>query len=345
VAGVSIDEMNTFIAAATKNGATAEVAFTGLSSVLTQLLQPTKESKDAAAKLNVQWNLMGLQTKGLGGLMKELAVAIDKDKESAARMVGPAEAMRGAFAAASKDGKDFEGILTQLGDAAGKTDADFTTMKGSLENTFKALDTSFKNLSEALGKAFGPTLVIVIQDITKGVNGFATAMSAVPQPVMNATGKLIKFIAQMVLVQKAIEAIIGLNAAFVAAQVAMAGATATTGAAATTSAGAFALYTNNAKTLQATSVAATGSVSGLAGALLGLASIGIITVGVNYVVTQVGAISGNISAINASEAAGTSKSFAEQLKNKSAVERKIMLATAKRNLTNDQKSSKLLRPF
>ena len=267
VAGVSIDEMNAFIAAATKNGATAEVAFTGLSSVLTQLLQPTKESKDAAAKLNVQWNLMGLQTKGLGGLMKELAVAIDKDKESAARMVGPAEAMRGAFAAASKDGKDFEGILTQLGDAAGKTDADFTTMKGSLENTFKALDTSFKNLSEALGKAFGPTLVIVIQDITKGVNGFATAMSAVPQPVMNATGELIKFIVQMVLVQKAIQSVIALNAGITALFASTASGAVTAGGAAAT---------------------ATPLVNGLALALGRLAALGIITVGVNYVSNVVG---------------------------------------------------------
>jgi TP901 family phage tail tape measure protein len=267
LAGVSLDEMNAFIAAATKNGATAEVAFTGLSAVLTQLLQPTKESKDAAAKLNVQWNLMGLQTKGLGGLMKELAVAIDKDKESAARMVGPTEAMRGAFAAASKDGKDFEGILTQLGDAAGKTDADFTTMKGSLENTFKALDTSFKNLSEALAKAFGPTLVITIQDITKGVNGFATAMSAVPQPVMNATGELIKFIVQMVLVQKAIQSVIALNAGIAALFASTASGAATAGGAAAT---------------------ATPLVNGLALALGRLAALGIITVGVNYVSNVVG---------------------------------------------------------
>jgi len=267
LAGVSLDEMNAFIAAATKNGATAEVAFTGLSSVLTQLLQPTKESKDAAAKLNVQWNLMGLQTKGLGGLMKELAVAIDKDKEAAARMVGPTEAMRGAFAAASKDGKDFEGILKQLGDASGKTDADFQTMKGSLENTFKALDTSFKNLSEALAKAFGPTLVITIQDITKGVNGFATAMSAVPQPVMNATGELIKFIVQMVLVQKAIQSVIALNAGITALFASTASGAATAGGAAAT---------------------ATPLVNGLASALVRLGALGIITVGVNYVSNVVG---------------------------------------------------------
>jgi len=342
LSGVSLDEMNAFIASATKNGATAEVAFTGLSAVLTQLLQPTKESQTAAAKLGIQWNLMGLQTKGLGGLMKELAVAIDRDKEAAARMVGPTEAMRGAFAAASKDGKDFSDILGQIGNASGKTDADFQTMKGSLDNTFKALDTSFKNLSEALGKAFGPTLVITIQDITKGVNGFADAMDAVPQPVMNATGELIKLIAQMILVQKAIQGVIGLHVAFVAATTAITGSVAASGTAATGSATAFALYTTNARTLQAASIATAGSVTGLTTALLGLAGIGIVTVGINYVITQTGAVLGSASAAEKSLAARSQQSLAGQLKGKTVEERQKMLKTTQKNLANDRKLASTL---
>jgi TP901 family phage tail tape measure protein len=342
LSGVSLDEMNAFIASATKNGATAEVAFTGLSAVLTQLLQPTKESQTAAAKLGIQWNLMGLQTKGLGGLMKELSVAIDKDKEAAARMVGPTEAMRGAFAAASKDGKDFRDILGQIGNASGKTDADFQTMKGSLDNTFKALDTSFKNLSEALGKAFGPTLVITIQDITKGVNGFADAMDAVPQPVMNATGELIKLIAQMILVQKAIQGVIGLHVAFVAATTAITGSVAASGTAATGSATAFALYTTNARTLQAASIATAGSVTGLTTALLGLAGIGIVTVGINYVITQTGAVLGSASAAEKSLAARSQQSLAGQLKGKTVEERQKMLKTTQKNLANDRKLASTL---
>jgi len=342
LSGVSLDEMNAFIASATKNGATAEVAFTGLSAVLTQLLQPTKESQTAAAKLGIQWNLMGLQTKGLGGLMKELAVAIDKDKEAAARMVGPTEAMRGAFAAASKDGKDFRDILGQIGNASGKTDADFQTMKGSLDNTFKALDTSFKNLSEALGKAFGPTLVITIQDITKGVNGFADAMDAVPQPVMNATGELIKLIAQMILVQKAIQGVIGLHVAFVAATTAITGSVAASGTAATGSATAFALYTTNVRTLQAASIATAGSVSGLSAALLGLAGIGIVTVGINYVITQTGAVLASADAAQKSLAARSQQSLAGQLKGKTVEERQKMLKITQKNLANDRKLASTL---
>jgi TP901 family phage tail tape measure protein len=285
IAGVSLDEVNAFIAAATKNGATAEVAFTGLGASLATIIKPTKESTKAAQALGINWTLAGLRGEGFESLMGQLAKAMESNTEKATEMVGGQEAVRGAFAATSKGGKDYAMILEGLGGAAGKTDADFQTMKGSLENTLKALDTSFKNLSEALGAAFGPTVVIAVQDITKAVNGFADFMATVPQPVMDTTGELVKLIAQMILLKKAIDAIIGLRLAFIGAMTGMTGATAASGAAAKTSAGAFALYTNNTRALQAQAATATPVMTGLKNVLSTIAAIGVITVAVNIAVS------------------------------------------------------------
>jgi tape measure domain-containing protein len=220
-------------------------------------------------------------------------------------------------------------------EGAGKITA---LVQNSDTQKFKDLQNAVDDLSITVGNELLPVVTPLIKDLTSLVGTIA----ALPDPVKNATGELIKLIIQLLLVEKAIKAIIALNAAFVAAQVAMAGATASTGAAATTSAGAFALYTNNARTLQATSVAATASVSGLAGALLGLAGIGIITVGINYVITQTGAIIGSSTAAGKSEAAGTAGGLAAQLKGKSAAERKQMLAAAQKNLANDKKLASAL---
>jgi TP901 family phage tail tape measure protein len=285
IAGVSLDEVNAFVAAATKNGATAEVAFTGLGASLATIIKPTKESTEAAQALGINWTLAGLRGEGFESLMGQLAKAMESNTEKATEMVGGQEAVRGAFAAASKGGKDYAMILEGLGGAAGKTDADFQTMKGSLENTLKALDTSFKNLSEALGTAFGPTVVIAVQDITKAVNGFADFMATVPQPVMNTAGEMVKLIAQMLLLQKAIQAIIALRLGFIGAMVGITGATVASGAAATTSAGAFALYTNNTRALQAQAATATPVLTGLKNVLSSIAAIGIITVAVNIAVS------------------------------------------------------------
>lgn len=285
LAGVSIDQVNAFIAAATKNGATAEIAFTGLGAALQTLLQPTKESQDAAKALGIQWNIAGLQAKGLPGLLADLATKQDANKEAVARLLGSQEALRGVLSANAKAGKDYKMILDLLGGAAGKTQSDFDTMKTTLENQLKGLDTAFKNLSESLGVAFGPTLANAIGQTAAVINSIADALNAIPGPAKTATAEAIKLIAQMVLLKKAIEGIIALRAAFVAAMASMATQTTAAGAAAVTSSSAFALYTNNTRTLATQSAAATPLVAGLRAALQNLAAIGIITVGINLVVT------------------------------------------------------------
>jgi TP901 family phage tail tape measure protein len=284
IAGVSLDEVNAFIAAATKNGATAEIAFTGLGATLNTLLQPTKESQEAAKVLGIQWNLAGLQGKGFSGLMAELALKMGTNQEAAVRLLGSQEAMRGAFAAAAKGGKDYQMILEGLGGAAGKTDSDFNQMKTSIENQLKALDTAFKNLSEALGLAFGPSVIKSVGDLTGLINGFATAIKAVPQPVASAVVELVKIVAQMVLLQKAMQAIIALRVGFVAAMTASTTAVAASGTAAAATSSAYALYARNTQTLAAQSTAAAAKVTPLGNALRSIASIGIITVGINLIV-------------------------------------------------------------
>jgi TP901 family phage tail tape measure protein len=278
LAGVSIDEINAFIAAATKNGATAEVAFTGLGAALATLLQPTEQSKKAAEALGIQWNVTGLQSRGFSGLLEDLSKKQDANKTAVAELLGSQEALRGVLAANSKAGKDYRMILEGLGGATGKTEADFEKMRGSLENTLKSLDTAFKNFSEALGRAFGPTVVVVIRDITGAVDGFAAAFNAVPQPVLKATAEVVKAVAQLLLLKKAIEGIIALRVALIG----MFAATATgAGAAAVASSG----LTMNMRYLQGSMATATTQGTALAGVLRSIAAFGVITVGINLIVT------------------------------------------------------------
>jgi TP901 family phage tail tape measure protein len=114
LAGVSLDEVNAFIASATKNSATAEVAFTGLSATLATMVKPSKESADAAEALGINWNLAGIRGEGFESLMGKLAKAMQENPVLAAEMVGGQEAIRGAFAAAGKGGQDYRMILEGL---------------------------------------------------------------------------------------------------------------------------------------------------------------------------------------------------------------------------------------
>jgi TP901 family phage tail tape measure protein len=283
IAGVSLDEVNAFIAAATKNGATAEVAFTGLGATLNTLLQPTKASQEAAAALGIQWDLAALRGKGFSALLQELGQRSAGNTQLAAELLGSQEALRGAFAAASRGGQDYATILAGLGNAAGKTDSDFQAMRGSLENQLKALDTAFKNLSEALGVAFGPTVVKTIGDVADAVNVIANALNAIPQPAKSATAEIIKLVAQMLLLQQAMQAIIGLQTAFTAAMVGMAGKTTAFGAASSVAAVRTTAIGTAIKGTSGAAALATPKLVALAGAMATLAKIGIIAIGIKFV--------------------------------------------------------------
>ena len=152
-------------------------------------------------------------------------------------------------------------------------------------DTLAGLMSTLQDSVDELARRFGTELSQSIKNATKFLIGFVEGVAAIPQPIMEATGKVVLFIAQLVLVEKAIKAIIGLRLAFIGAMTGMAGATAASGAAATTSAGAFALYTNNVQTLKAQSAAATPVVTGLKNVLQGIVAMGVITVAVNIAVS------------------------------------------------------------
>jgi tape measure domain-containing protein len=343
--------------AAKQFGLSNREAATGVADIYGRLRPLGVSLKDIQSTFNgfnTIARLSGVSAEGASAAFLQLGQALGSGRLQGDEFRSIAEQVPGLLVAVSKetgiaakdlkqfasDGKLSADIVINAlkrieSEGAGKIAA---LVQNSDTQKFKDLQNAVDDLSVAVGNELLPVVTPLIKDLTSLVGTIA----ALPDPVKNATGEIIKLIIQLLLVEKAIKAIIGLNAAFVAAQVAMAGATATTGAAATTSAGAFALYTANARTLQATSIAATASVSGLAGALLGLAGIGIITVGINYVITQTGAILGSSTAAGKSEAAGTPTSLAQQLKGKTAAQRKQMLAAAQKNLANDKKLASAL---
>ena len=343
--------------AAKQFGLSNREAATGVADIYGRLRPLGVSLKDIQSTFNgfnTIARLSGVSAEGASAAFLQLGQALGSGRLQGDEFRSIAEQVPGLLVAVSKetgiaakdlkqfasDGKLSADIVINAlkrieSEGAGKIAA---LVQNSDTQKFKDLQNAVDDLSVAVGNELLPVVTPLIKDLTSLVGTIA----ALPDPVKNATGEIVKLIIQLLLVEKAIKAIIGLNAAFVAAQVAMTGATAATGAAATTSAGAFALYTNNARTLQATSVAAAGSVSGLSAALLSLAAIGIITVGINYVITQTGAILGSSTAAGKSEAAGTAGGLAAQLKGKSAAERKQMLAAAQKNLANDKKLASAL---
>ena len=289
--------------AAKQFGLSNREAATGVADIYGRLRPLGVSLKDIQSTFNgfnTIARLSGVSAEGASAAFLQLGQALGSGRLQGDEFRSIAEQVPGLLVAVSKetgiaakdlkqfasDGKLSADIVINAlkrieSEGAGKIAA---LVQNSDTQKFKDLQNAVDDLSVAVGNELLPVVTPLIKDLTSLVGTIA----ALPDPVKNATGEIVKLIIQLVLVEKAIKAIIGLNAAFVAAQVTMAGATATTGAAATTSAGAFALYTNNAKALQATSVAATASVAGLLGTIKPLLAIGAIVITIDLIVKGIG---------------------------------------------------------
>ena len=189
----------------------------------------------------------------------------------------------------------------------------------------KIKDEGAKDLETAFGGAFGATRKFdqAIADFSATVG---TELLPVLTPIINKVTEILKLFGDLPGPVKTTAAVIfGATAAFVALAPPITAAI------------------KLLKELKLAAIGAIPSIGTLSGALLALAGIGIITVGVNYVVTQVGDIIGSSTAAGKSVAAGSKGGLQEQLKGKSAAERGKMLATAQKNLQNDKKLASELR--
>jgi tape measure domain-containing protein len=189
----------------------------------------------------------------------------------------------------------------------------------------KIKDEGAKDLETAFGGAFGATRKFdqAIADFSATVG---TELLPVLTPLINKVTEILKLFGDLPGPVKTTAAVIfGATAAFVALAPPITAAIGLLGG------------------LKLAAIGAIGSVSTLSGALLALAGIGIVTVGVNYVVTQVGEIVGSSTAAGKSVAAASKSGLQAQLKGKSAVDRKKMLAASQKNLENDKKLATQLR--
>ena len=189
----------------------------------------------------------------------------------------------------------------------------------------KIKDEGAKDLETAFGGAFGATRKFdqAIADFSATVG---TELLPVLTPLINKVTEILKLFGDLPGPVKTTAAVIfGATAAFVALAPPITAAIGLLGG------------------LKLAAIGAIGSIGTLSGALLALAGIGIVTVGVNYVVTQVGDIIGSSTAAGRSESAASKGGLQAQLKGKNAAERGKMLRESLKNLINDKKLASELR--
>lgn len=274
----------------------ALAGFTDIYARLKPLGVSLKDIETTYSGFNTVAKLSGVSAEGASAAFTQLAQALGSGRLQGDEFRSIGEQIPGLLAAvsletgiATKDLKKFasDGKLTSdiiinalrriETEGSGKIAA---LVQASDVQKFKNLQNAVDALSIAVGNQLLPILTPLIVDVTNLIN----AVAALPEPIKAGIAQLVKFTVEAILVKKAIQGIIALRTAFIAATTASTAAIAANGAAAATSSSAFALYANNSQALAAQSKAAAAQVTPLGNALRSIASIGIITVGINLIV-------------------------------------------------------------
>jgi TP901 family phage tail tape measure protein len=176
-AGVSFGELQASIAALTVQGIKTPQAVTGLNAMLQNLMKPTSDASAEAKRLGIEFSATALKSKGLQGVLSQLAGNTKVNDETFVKLFGSIDGVKAALALTAGDGAKFNEILDQMKNASGATGKAFEIMANTTsfqQDRMLALkDTSLRLIGEALEPLKASVL--------KMVNGWLEAFNKMPK--------------------------------------------------------------------------------------------------------------------------------------------------------------------
>ena len=157
--GVSIDELTAGISEITLNGVSTSEAVTQLRGLIQTLIKPSGKAAAEAKRLGLEWNAAALQSKGLEGVLKDLAVKVGDDKTALSTLIPTIEGLQAALVLGKGGAEQYSGAIEAVANSAGSTEEAFLKMSNTLEfqggrvtQTFSAITVSTgQAISEAIG--------------------------------------------------------------------------------------------------------------------------------------------------------------------------------------------------
>lgn len=179
--GISFAELTTAVSAITLKGIKTSEAVSGLKASIANIVKPTKDAKDEAKRLGIQFDSAALRAKGLKGFMDSVTGSAKFNKDSISKLFGSIEAFNAITALTADNQKNFNDGLQESAKRAGATTKALAAMskEAKFDLEMKKLSASFKNFKILIGEALIPVLLILIGVFKTIFNAF----NSLPGPV------------------------------------------------------------------------------------------------------------------------------------------------------------------
>ena len=178
-AGVGFDELQAAIAALTVQGIKTPQAVSGLNAMLANIMKPASDAAAEATRLGIEFNATALKTKGLAGVLGQLAGNTKVNDNTFTKLFGSIDGIKSALTLTAGGGAKFNEVLAQMANATGATGKAFEIMSNTTRFQEQRFTSLFENAQILIGEALEPLKVGVLKVVNAVVEGFAK----VPKPL------------------------------------------------------------------------------------------------------------------------------------------------------------------
>jgi TP901 family phage tail tape measure protein len=176
--GVEFEEVAAAVAAMTRTGDDASTATTNLSGILTAILDPTKEAKDALISMGTSASELRavLRDDGLIPVLGFLKEQMNSNEDAMAKVFGNVRALRGALALVGSSAEANAQIFANLKNTTGDLDKAFNAAASTATFKFNQGMAELKTAAIQLGDALMPLfldLVSLVKDVAHWFTGLS----------------------------------------------------------------------------------------------------------------------------------------------------------------------------
>ncbi|MEU2755297.1 phage tail tape measure protein [Streptomyces albidoflavus] len=218
-AGVEFDDMSAALAAITLSGIPAAEAVTALNMLLTRVMKPTQELRQAMKDLGYESAASAVEQDGLYVVVNKLNNVTGGTAEGIANMWKDIRATRAALALAAADGRNYAdsyaGIASEI-ERAEATQKAYAIQTDTVSGQWKL----FANQARALGIDVGRALLPALEAVGTVLHTVVGAVNELPAPMKAGLGIILATAAGLLLLRGAYTKVTGQIAAFRAAQAA-----------------------------------------------------------------------------------------------------------------------------
>lgn len=165
--GISFAEASASVATFTKSGVSAPEAITGLKSLLSNIIKPSKGAAEAleSVGLSVEDLQESVKTQGLAKTLIDLTKLFDGNTTALAKIIPNVEGLVAALATAGANGEDYVVNLKSIENATGIVDDGFKKVSETANFKFNQALTNLQNSAIKLGAVLLPVVKSIIDAI------------------------------------------------------------------------------------------------------------------------------------------------------------------------------------